>query len=53
MKILMFLDSVAKNYPGFFQGQNKYATFGILANPNTPQQPHPLKLLGLTGNPRS
>ena len=27
LKILMFLDSAAKNYPGILRDQNKYATF--------------------------
>ena len=31
--MFMFLDSAAKNYPGFLQDQNKHATFDILAEP--------------------
>ena len=31
----MFFDSAAKNYPRFLRDQNKYATFGILANPTS------------------
>ena len=43
---LMFLDSAVKNNPGFLQDQNKYATFGILANPSLTQLiiVHPKKL---------
>ena len=33
VKMIMFLDSAAKSYPGVLRDQNKYATFDILANP--------------------